>query len=163
MKVSQINKLYRGLTPDEQAVLAFEALSRLDTDDIENIVSSVPREQYRCLHNDYQTKSIGLQNLVRLYGISYWKNRTLLMTALHATDDVGGYAQLAIRFASNIASMNSALIKVCQLVKADSDAVKIQADCLGEPTFDEYATADLVAQHIELLTLAVMTYRKIMI
>lgn len=160
MKVSQINKLYRGLTPDELAVLAFEALSRLDTDDIENIVSNVPREQYRCVHNDYQTKAIGLQNLARLYGISYWKNRTLMMTALHATDDVDGYAQLAIRFASNIASMNSALIRVCALFKVDTDAVKIQADCLGEPTFDEYATTELVGQHLELLTLAVMTYKK---
>jgi hypothetical protein len=126
MKVSQINKIYRGLSPDELAILAFEALSRLDTDDIENIVSNVPREEYRCVHNDYQTKAIGLQNLVRLYGISYWKHRALMMTALHANDDAGGYAQLAIRFASNIASMNSALIKVCQLFKVDSDAVKIE-------------------------------------
>ena len=51
MKAEQVNKLYSKLTPHELAVLAFEALSRLDTNEIEIIAGSIPRETYRCVHN----------------------------------------------------------------------------------------------------------------
>jgi hypothetical protein len=158
MKPSQVNKLFTKLTPHEQAVLAFEALSRHDINEIEIIVDSVPREKYLCVHTDYQTRAAGLQNLVRIYGTEYWKNRALMMMALHASDNPDGYEGLGVRFAAKLASMNSALIEVCQLFKVDIQAVKIQAQCKGEPTFNDYADSKLIEQYTELFTLSVMTY-----
>jgi hypothetical protein len=157
MKVQQVNKLYTKLTPHELAALAFEALSRLDTDEIEIIADSIPREKYLCVHTDYRTRSAGLQNLVRIYGIEYWKNRALMM-ALHASVNPDGYEGLGVRFAAKLASMNSALIDVCQFFKVDIEAVKVQAQCKGEPTFNEYAESELIEKYTELFTLSVRTY-----
>jgi hypothetical protein len=57
-----------------------------------------------------------------------------------------------------MASMNSALVDVCQIFKVDIEAVKIQAQCKDAPTFDEYAESKLIEQFTELFTLSVMTY-----
>ena len=81
-----------------------------------------------------------------------------MMMALHASDNPDGYEGLGVRFAAKLASMNSALIEVCQLFKVDIQAVKIQAQCKGEPTFNDYADSKLIEQYTELFTLSVMTY-----
>jgi hypothetical protein len=158
MKAEQVTKLYTKLTPHELAVLAFEALSRLDTKEIEVIASSIPREHYLCVHTDYQTRAVGLQNLVRIYGTEYWKNRALMMTALNAEDSPDGYKGFGVKFAEKLASLNSALIDVCQFFKVDIEAVKIQAQCKDEPTFNDYADSKLIEHYTELFTLSVRTY-----
>ena len=81
-----------------------------------------------------------------------------MMMALHASDNPDGHEGLGVRFAAKLASMNSALIDVCQRFKVDIEAVKIQAQCKSEPNFNDYADSKLIEQFTELFTLSVMTY-----
>ena len=81
-----------------------------------------------------------------------------MMTALHAEDSPEGYKGFGVKFAEKLASINSALIDVCQLFKVDIEAVKIQAQCRDEPTFNDYADSKLIEHYTELFTLSVRTY-----
>ena len=150
MKPEQVNKLYRKLTLHEQAALCLEASARRDRVDFDAIADSVPRVAYQCVHVDYSQRLTGLYNLAGHYGTMYWKNRALMMTALHADDNLDGYKGLGAEFAAMMASMNSALIEVCQLFKVDIKSIKILALCNNEPTFDDYAKAELIEQYTEL-------------
>jgi hypothetical protein len=150
MRPSQINKLYSKLTPHEQVALSFEAAVRRDEAEFDAIIDSVPRVIYQCVHNDFQQRITGLFALAGDYGINYWKTRALMMTALHASDDKDGYDEFVIRFAEKMASMNIALIDICQLIKVDAEAIKTMADCKGQPTFDKYAKTELIEQYTEM-------------
>ena len=52
MKPAQVNKLYSKLIPYEQAALCFEAAARQDEAEINDIVDSIEKHSYRCLHTD---------------------------------------------------------------------------------------------------------------
>jgi hypothetical protein len=155
MKASQVNKLYSKLTPHEQAALSFEAAARHDKAEFDAILDGVPRVAYQCVHNDFQQRVTGFFTLAGDYGINYWQNRALMMTALYASNDKNDYNKAVIRFAAKIASMNIALSDACRLFKIDVEAIKTIAGCKGEPTFDDYAEAELIEQYIELFTSAV--------
>jgi hypothetical protein len=155
MKPSQVNKLYSKLTPHEQAALCVEASARQDRADFDAIAESVQKVTYQCVHDDFSQRLTKLYGLAGLYGTKYWKSRALMMTALHASDSLDGYEGFADVFAAKMASMNSALIEVCQLFKVDIEAVKILAQCKDEPTFDKYIDAKLAEQYEELFMEAV--------
>ena len=150
MKLNQVDKLYGKLTPHELAALSLQASARQDRVDFDAIIESVPRLSYHGLHFDYSQRLHGLYSLAGKYGTLYWKNRTLMMLALHASDEPDGYEGYAIRFAAKMASMNAALIDACQIVKADIIAMKTMAECKDEPTFDKYAEAGLIEQYADL-------------
>ena len=157
MRAAQVNKLYSKLTPHEQADLSFEAAARLDEAEINDIVDSVEKHTYRCLHADYRQRATGLFMLALFYGAQYWKNRALMMMALNlSSDDDINSVQLAVRFLAKLASMDAALIDVCRRIKVDVDSVKTMADCRDEPAFNDYAEAELVGQYTEQFTKAVM-------
>ena len=155
MRPSQVNKLYCKLTPHEQAALSFEAAVRRDEAEFDAIIDSVPRVVYQCVNTDFQQRITGLFALAGDYGINYWKTRALMMTALHASNDKDGYDKFVIHFSQKMASMNVALIDVCQLFKVDVEAIKTMADCKGQPTFDKYAETELIEQYAALFTSAV--------
>ena len=155
MKPNQIDKLYSKLTPHEQAALCMEASARQDRVDFDAIADSVPRVTYQGSHLDYSQRLTGLYSLAGLYGTIYWKNRALMMIALHASDEPDGNEECAIAFAAKVASMNAALFDACQIFKVDINAIKKLADCEDQPTFSQYVDAEMIEQYTELFTKAV--------
>ena len=158
MKPAQVNKLYAKLTPHEQAALSFEAAIRNDEAEINDILVNVEKHTYHLPNAEYRQRATGLFMLALYYGTQYWKNRALMMMALHASDDPTGYEGLAVQFASKLASMDAALIEVCGSLKVDIRPIKTMADCKDEPVFSEYVEAELVGQYTGLFMQA-MTFK----
>ena len=158
MKPAQVNKLYAKLTPHEQAALSFEAAVRFDEAEINDILDNVEKHTYHLPNNEYRQRATGLFMLALYYGTQYWKNRALMMMALHASDDPTGYEGLAVQFASKLASMDAALIEVCGSLKVDIQAIKALAECKDKPVFSEYVEAELVEQYTETLN-AIVTLK----
>ena len=157
MKPAQINKLYTKLTPHEQAALSFEAAARRDEAEFDAIISSVPREIYRCVHNDFKERVMGLFALAGDYGINYWKARTALLMAcnLSRKGESKDCSEMLLRLLAKIASMDAALTDVCQTFKVNVEAIKTLAECDNQPTFSQYIDAELIEQYTELFTSAV--------
>jgi hypothetical protein len=155
LKPAQVNKLYSKLIPYEQAVLCFEAAARQDEAEINDIVDSIEKHTYRCLHTDYRQRATGLYMLALFYGTQYWKTRTLMMMAFNIYRDDRA-CSIAKQFIVRLASIDAALLDVCRRIKVDVEAVKTLADCKGETGFSDYVEAELVEQYTELFTKAVM-------
>lgn len=147
MKPEQVNKLYKKLTPQEQAALCFDAAIRHDEGEINNIIANVESHNYKCLDYQYRKRVMGLYMLGLVYGGMYWKTRTLMTAAAFVPD----YQQEAHIFLNKLSSMDVALIAVCKHVKVDIIAVKTLAGCAGEPTFNQWAEPEQVAEYTEML------------
>jgi hypothetical protein len=139
MKTSKVNKLYSQLTPKEQAALVFEATVRRNNDEADAITASVPVQTYPRYHFDYMNRSLGLWQLTGFYGTIYFKTRTMMLSSNNPA-----------RYLALIASMDAALVAVCDRVKVGVDAIKTQALCLNEPVFSDYSQEDLVDEYAEI-------------
>jgi hypothetical protein len=146
MKPAQIEKLYTKLTPHEKAALCFSAAVRQDRNEIDSIVASVEQHNYKCLDYRYRKRAMGLYMLAFFYGGWYWKTRTLMVTAT-----LSNHAEEAHLFLNKLSSMDTALIAVCEQVKVDISAVKTLASCNLEPSFNQWAEPEQVAQYTEML------------
>ena len=91
-----------------------------------------------------------------LYGVKYWKTRTLMLMAFNIYSD-DRTCSIAKRFIAKLASMDAALIDVCGQLKIDAELIKTMADCKGETEkgFSNYVEAELVEQYTELFMRAV--------
>ena len=123
----------------------------------EVIVDNVERRFYQSVHPAYRRRVEGLLTLAGLYGVQYWKNRTLMLMAFNIYSD-DRTCSIAKRFITKLASMEAALIDVCGQLKIDVELIKTMADCKGETEkgFNDYVEAELVEQYTELFTKAVM-------
>ena len=148
MKPAQVNKLYRKLTPHEQAALVLEAAARLDEKEVDAILEQVEHKTYLTVHANYHRRAYGLMSLVGQYGIEYWKSRALMLTALNVCDD----NETAFKFLAKLGSMEAALMAVCERLKVDVEAVKTLADCKDGPAFNAYAEAEQVEQYLEVFS-----------
>jgi hypothetical protein len=157
VKAAQVNKLCSKLTPHEQAALCMEASARQDRADFDAIADSVTRVTYQGSHLDFSQRLTGLYSLAMLYGTIYWKNHTLMLMAfnLSSEDDNKEYIEIAKRFITKLASMDAALIDVCGRIKVNVDSLKTLAYCKDEPSFSDYAEAELVEQYTALFMQAV--------
>ena len=141
MKPAQVNKLYRKLTPHEQAALVFEATVRRDNVEAEAIKASVPIQNFPHFHRDFTHRAIGFLLLTGFYGTIYFQTKALILACNEPA-----------QYLARLASMDTALVNVCDRFKVSVDAIKTQALCLNEPVFSEYAQADLIDQFTELFT-----------
>ena len=141
MKPAQVNKLYRKLTPHEQAALVFVAAVNRDDDETKAITANVPMQTYSNFHRDFTHRAIGFLLLTGFYGTIYFQTKTLILSS-----------NKPAQYFARLASMDAALVNVCDRFKVSVDAIKTQALCLNEPVFSEYAQADLIDQFTELFT-----------
>ena len=122
MKDSQVDKLYKQLTPQENAALAFEALNRHDYQEFDIIEDAVEKRLYKVHDYKYRSRLNGMMTLSLLYSGIYWKHRAYL--AANKTDGL---------WIIELASMEKALNEVCTQLKVDISALKELA--LGESLF----------------------------
>ena len=141
MKPAQVNKLYRKLTPHEQAALVFEATVRRDDDEMKAITANVPMQTYSNFHRDFTHRAIGFLLLTGFYGTIYFQTKALILACNEPA-----------KYLARLASMDAALVSVCERFKVSVEAIKTQALCLNDPVFSEYAQADLIDQFTELFT-----------
>ena len=141
MKPDQVNKLYKQLSPIEQANLYIEAVTKeLGEAEVELIIESVPRVTYDCRHKDFANHIDCYERLALAYGTQYWKMQALATSAtLHRQYDgiiainpesEDRLAQASKVFYGKLASIELALREVCTKAKIDIEAV----NCLAEIT-----------------------------
>ncbi len=156
MKPAQVNKLYAKLTPQEQAVLAFEAAVRLDENEVDVILAQVERKTYVMLHADCQRRIYGLQAFAGQYGVEYWKNRALMLVACEMADKGNQQAeQTANQFFAKTIALELALIEVCKKIKVDVVTIKQMASCpIDEAKGYKLPEVDteIVNQYVELFS-----------
>ncbi len=145
MKTEQVNKLYKQLSPIEQAALAFEAATREDFEEADLILESVERRNYQTPHRAYLSRCDAFFILALVYGQTYWQTTALAVIACHKRY---GDDKTAADFYSKLASMNEALVHVCNEMKVDIAAVKKIAGCEYAPeSFKDLASPGLVDEY----------------
>jgi hypothetical protein len=149
MKPDQVTKLYKQLTPTEQANLAIDAIKRFDDADFQLIHNSVKRCTYECLHKDYQMQIEAFERLALTYGVQYWKNQALATLALkHHDNEVNGLnselKDLALNawkvFLIHLGCMELALAEICTKAHIDINAVKWLAEIEDSNAFPPVPT-----------------------
>ncbi|WP_411727786.1 hypothetical protein [Methyloglobulus sp.] len=152
MKAAQVDKLYNKLTPTEQAALAFEAIARNDDAELNVIVESVERKDYRCTHWDFRWRLSGLTNLASYYAMIYWKTRTYMEVVNSKYNECGNEAdqKAAFVFLDRLLAMEVALADVCAKMNIDVLAVKKFAQCDNEHTPEKCNDEELVKAYVGL-------------
>jgi hypothetical protein len=131
MKTAQVNKLYGKLTPQEQASIVLEAVSRLDESTVDAVLGQVERKTYLSVHADYIRQMNALQWLISVYGLEYWKNRALMLAACDMVEAGNKHAEeRANQFFVKTVAIELALVAVCQQFKVDVSAIKTMVDCV---------------------------------
>lgn len=140
MKAERVNKLYKQLSPIEQANLYIEAVTkRLGETEVELIAESVQRVTYDCRHKDFTNHIDCYERLAFLYGTQYWKTQALasMSALLHRQYDgmiatnaesQKMLAQASKVFYGKLASIELALREVCTKAKIDIEAIKWLAE-----------------------------------
>ena len=155
MKQHQVTKLYRKLTPYEQASLAFEAAMRKDKDEVDLILNSIEQKTYLTGHADYHIRSNGLINLSGIYGIFYWKAISHLLAVARLYDNAkdDNISRAIQLYADEIYSMNIALKVVCKELKIATSAIKTYAECdATQPEFDGQTNDKFIEQYTKLFS-----------
>ena len=129
MKPSQVNKLYKQLTPKELADLAIEAIQRHDDDELDLIVDSVEHVTYNCLHHDYISRLQGFERVAAYYGVQHWKLLSLATIGLYRFPAYDELTESAMQVLARFNALDNALIKICEIERIDINAVKEQAGC----------------------------------
>jgi hypothetical protein len=146
MKAEQIDKLYKQLTPQENAALAFEALNRHDYQELDVIEGAVEKRLYTLTDYKYRARYYDMMILSLWYGNIYWKFRAMFATAVHKSG-----TETQKQFAVDLGSMEIALAEVCTWLKVDLMAVKGLAQCADSPLIStEFMDAERVAYYTEL-------------
>ncbi|MEC4749080.1 hypothetical protein [Methylomicrobium sp. Wu6] len=149
----QVNRLYDGLTPREQANMVFAAGARRDNAEADVILSRVERVACKVPHLDYIQRILASQALMFAYGIEYWRVRALMFSVSKETDAEAKNA--AKRLFQQVKALESALTDVCERFNVDITAIKTMAQCPdNEPLSTAEADADLVSQYTEFLTVS---------
>jgi hypothetical protein len=146
MKAELIDKLYKQLTPQENAALAFEALNRHDYQELDVIEGAIEKRLYKLSDYKYRSRLYDMMILSLWYGGIYWKNCAHYAFVLPLVTKTQDY------FAVELASMESSLVEVCTRLNVDVASVKKMAVCDDLPvlTPDIFAVAEKVAYYTEL-------------
>jgi len=82
MKQTDIDKLYKNLTPQERAKMAFEALCFGDGDTANKITNSVPRYTYKSVDLDYRKPLEEYFQVAFLWSVEYWKCYSKMLSVI---------------------------------------------------------------------------------
>jgi hypothetical protein len=129
MKLAQVNKLYKQLTPKELADLTIGATQRRDFDERDLIADSVQRGNYNCLHHDYINRLAGFERIAAYYGVQHWKLLSFVTVGLYRYPAYDELTESAMQVLARFNALEQALIRVCETERIDFDAVKRQASC----------------------------------
>ena len=133
MKPEQIDKLYKKLTPAEQASLAFEALVTVGPDEANTIHESVDPRAY---HN-YMLRFYHINLLAFYFGSIFWKTVAQLMSTCHSeSSDV----ELILALDSQLASMDKAIADICIEMKIDILSMRKMAGCENTPDWIHHSS-----------------------
>jgi hypothetical protein len=152
MKPSQVEKLYSKLTSLELGTLAFNAIARLDEDEVESelIANNVEWQTYRSVHADYRRRVERLVLLASCYSMEHWKTRALMLQAfnLYSRGEEEDLGDLGINLFYRLESIEVALLQVCKQAKIDIESVKAFACIRDFQHLPEYADPELVAEYV---------------
>ena len=140
MKIDQVNKLYKQLTPTELANMTIDAVSnKLPDSELELINDSLETGLYRLPVWEYRHHIKGYEQLSFVYGLHWWKAQALATLAGDFMNDTNSaeldhddMRQVYRVFCGKLASIEQALIEVCNKAKFDINAVKWLAE-ISEP------------------------------
>jgi hypothetical protein len=136
MNPKQVNQLYKQLTPKELANLTIETINKgLPSKELELIKDSIQTGLYRLPVWEYRHHLRGYEQLSFCYGLQWWKAQALATLAgdfmnhtsiaeSHYDDMVNVYRV----FCGKLASIEQALVEVCNKAKFDIEAVKWLAE-----------------------------------
>jgi hypothetical protein len=145
VRLSDADKLYKKLPPEQAATMAFEANVRRDTAEMLAITESQPRHYFSGTSTEYRHRFMSLIHLGLFYGVVYWKNWAILMQRAAAYDDPA-----VIKIAATLGSMELALVKACEQLGVNVESVKKLGERPEEDCFLEYAEEALTAEYLEL-------------
>lgn len=152
MKPDQVNKLYKQLTPKELATLAIDAIARQDGDEQELIANSVQRLTYECNHMDYIRRLRGFERLALFYGVEYWKVQAIAIATIHYSQNNADNNEIN-KLLSMLASMESALINVCNQEQINIEAVRVLINYEPLPVVTrKFATPQLISEYTDAFT-----------
>ena len=100
MRLSDADKLYKKLPPEQAATLAFEASVRQDFDEMSAITDNQPQFNFVGTSNAYRGRFMSLNHISLFYGVVYWKSRAVFMYRLSKYDEPG-----SLRIAAHLGSM----------------------------------------------------------
>lgn len=148
---AQVEKLYKKLTSEELAGLAFEALARQDGIELDTVVGNVKTQVYKCKDWGYRWRLVGLTDLYKYYSMIYWKNRAYMANVDNFIKEGDVKLQnLLDRLIDETVAMDVALQDVCNKQGIDFMKVKKLALCENEASFTESDKPDLVAEFVGL-------------
>ena len=151
MKRQQINKLYSKLTPHEQAVLVFEAVTRKESNEADLILDAVPIKTYSMPDLDYQQRLQGLSNLSGVYGKVFWKALFLLSSLKWIYPDSDAFPEAIKQHIKRFNSIDVALTSICEQLNISVSTIKQLAECSAfHPDFGDEIDDQYVEQYREL-------------
>ena len=129
MTKDPIAKMYKHLTAQELARLAFASLANRNELEQARIADAVPRRTYSCLDAGFTQHLDRVFNMACFWAIQYWQCQTRTMAArtlwLTAKGEQHLQADEALyRHQRRQAAIETALIEICQEHGIDIEAVK---------------------------------------
>ena len=129
MTKDPIAKMYKHLSTQELALLAFSSLANGDELEQARIADAVPRRTYSCLDAGFTQHLDRVFNMACCWAIQYWQCQTRTIAArawwLTAKGDRHWQADEALyRHRRRQAAIKAALMEICQEHGIDNEAVK---------------------------------------
>ena len=146
MKLSDTEKLYKKLSPEQSGAMAFEAIVRRDNAELQAITDSQPKLYFVGASAAYRSRITSLTSLSLLYGVFYWKNRAVLM---HRLPPYNYNEEAMNKTAANLGSMELALVETCRQLAVSLEAVKKLGAIPEEDCYGEFAEEALTAEYIK--------------
>lgn len=136
MKPDQVNSLYKLMTPTQLANITIDAITNKSPDsELKLIKDSIEKGLYRLPVWEYRHHLQGYEQLSFVYGLHWWKTQALATLAGENMDSDLIDEQLSYDllkaykvFCGKLASIEQALIEVCNKAKFDINAVKWLAE-----------------------------------
>ena len=143
-------KLYNGLSNKQKAVLAFQHITQLNTDEVPIISGSVERKHYSQRDKEYTDWIETFYSVASLWSITYWQQKyqeatCLVLVAEQDTDQaISRYREVEAR----ITALHYALQEFCNTHGLDAQSVYKFAGAekpnLADKLYDEFYLAEWV-------------------
>jgi hypothetical protein len=151
MTKDPIAKMYKHLTAQELALLAFASLANRNELEQARIYDAVPRRTYSCLDAGFTQHLDRVFNMACFWAIQYWQCQTRIMAArtlwLTAKGEQHWQADEALyRHQRRQAAIEAALTEICQEHGIDIEAVKQIAGITSDLADNADPDPDYLAQ-----------------
>jgi hypothetical protein len=146
MTVKPLDKLYSQLSPEEQATLVFDAVTRQDEKEADAILASVPWLHYKSIHADYRRRVVNLVCLAQYYAQEHFRARAMLFESYkyyQDSDFSDEYLSSIFHTAyQRLANLEEALNRLGKEHHVDTQAVKRFSGCPGITNPEHLADAE---------------------